>query len=66
MDDYSFGAVVSFAGMFLLMAFDFSIGNNSTVNKNIAFLIPLMAMLVLGTYCTVKWMIVKRRIEKAS
>ncbi len=66
MDDNSFGAIVSFAGMFLLMGIDFGLGNNGVVKKNIAFLIPMMGMLALGTYCTIKWMIEKRKLKNAS
>lgn len=66
MDDYSFGAIVSFAGMFFLMGIDFALGNNGVFEKNIAFLIPMNFMMLLGAYCGFKWMIAKRKIEKAS
>jgi len=65
-DDNSFGAIVSFAGMFLLMGIDFGLGNNGVYEKNIAFLIPMNFMMLLGIYCFIRWMIEKRRIEKAS
>lgn len=63
LNDYKFGAIAFFSGMFLLMAFDFTLGNNSAVNKNIAFLIPLGALLVLGTYNSIKYILEKRKLE---
>lgn len=57
MNDNSFGAMLCFAGMFFLMAFDFVIGSYNSTMPNIAFLVPMIFMLIIGSYCSVKWII---------
>jgi len=64
-DDNSFGTMLCFAGMFFLMAFDFVIGSHNSTMPNIAFLVPMIFLLIVGSYCSMKWIITKRKIEVA-
>ena len=57
MNDNAFGTVLFFAGSYLMMAFDF-------VLNNIGFLFSMTILLILGSYCGLRWIIDKRHIEK--
>lgn len=56
MNNYGFGTVYFFVGMFLMMLMDIAL-------QNIGFLISMNILMILGSYCGFRWVIEKRKME---
>lgn len=56
MDNFGFGAVYFFVGSYILIALDITL-------NNIGFLFSMMVLTSLGTYCGVRWILAKRKME---
>lgn len=57
MRDYGFMSMYFFVGTYILMAFDFVFNHDG-------ILIVMMIMMGVGTFFGIKWIIVKRKVEK--
>lgn len=63
MNDYAFGSILSFAGIFLLMGFDMTLGNRSGLGFNLAFMIPIVVLFIFGSYNGIRYLMIKEKVE---